>query len=111
MLLEPTDENVRFAKSGKLKVELEIFKSQTTSSETEFNVHPITKSHQIYICYDRLHQQNSTKDSEVCRHLDLISNLPGTNSQVCEQFNLKMGMVNYFIDRLPGVTHAFLYVY
>jgi len=72
MICEPTDDNVRLAEAGKLRVHVPSIEIENDDEDSR-----------ILICYDRFHQNNSSIKKELVRRVDFIENMPVTNTEVC----------------------------
>ncbi|CAM4572250.1 unnamed protein product [Leuciscus chuanchicus] len=106
-LSEPTEENVKAARDGKLLVSLPSLHESVHCGED--NAHPVTGSSEHYVLYDRFHEQNATDPKDILRRIQLVPELKGwLNSQVAEQFFAKMRKSNYFFNNMTPSTHAFL---
>ncbi|XP_073681623.1 HMG domain-containing protein 3-like [Garra rufa] len=106
-LSEPTQENVRAARNGKLHVSLPWLHERVYCGEE--NAHPVTGSSEHYVLYDRFHEKNATDPKDILRRIQLVPELKGwLNSQVAEQFFAKMRKSNYFFNNMAPSTHAFL---
>ncbi|XP_051988935.1 uncharacterized protein LOC127648319 [Xyrauchen texanus] len=106
-LSDPTEENVKAARDGKLLVSLPWLHESVHCGED--NAHPVTGSSEHYVLYDRFHEQNATDPKDILRRIQLVPELKGwLNSQVAEQFFAKMRKSNYFFNNMTPSTHAFL---
>ncbi|XP_077050711.1 uncharacterized protein LOC143700866 isoform X2 [Siphateles boraxobius] len=106
-LSDPTEENVKAARYGKLLVSLPWLHESVHCGEN--NAHPVTGSSEHYVLYERFHEQNATDPKDILRRIQLVPELKGwLNSQVAEQFFAKMRKSNYFFNNMTPSTHAFL---
>lgn len=106
-LCDPTDENVRAAKDGKLHVSLPWLQERMSAGEEAG--HPVTGSSEHYVLYDRFHERNASDPKDVLRRIQLVPELRGwLNSQVVEQFFAKMRKNNYFLNNMSPSTHTFM---
>ncbi|KAL1250956.1 hypothetical protein QQF64_018752 [Cirrhinus molitorella] len=106
-LADPTDDNIKMAKEGKLKISLPWLnvKKQVPDSHG----HPITGSAEHYALNDKFHEENSKDKRDVLRKIGLVAQLAGkVNSQVAEQFFSKLKKNNYFLNMTLPSTHVFL---
>ncbi|KAL1267265.1 hypothetical protein QQF64_002940 [Cirrhinus molitorella] len=106
-LADPTDDNIKMAKEGKLKISLPWLnvKKQVPDSHG----HPITGSAEHYALNDKFHEENSKDKRDVLRKTGLVAQLAGkVNSQVAEQFFSKLKKNNYFLNMTLPSTHVFL---
>ncbi|XP_065150375.1 uncharacterized protein [Paramisgurnus dabryanus] len=106
-LSEPTEENVKAARDGKLQVSLSWLHERVHCKKE--NAHPVTGSTEHYVLYDRFHEKNATDPKDILRRIQLVPELKGWfNSQVAEQFFAKMRKSNYFFNNMAPSTHVFL---
>ncbi|XP_058628959.1 uncharacterized protein LOC131538827 [Onychostoma macrolepis] len=98
-LLSPTAENIQCAKEGRLTVSLPwLIKANETP---DINGHPLTRSSEHYVLYDKLHEGNTKDEKDVLRRVELVPELAGRiNSQVIEQFFSQMEKNNYFLNMM-----------
>ncbi|XP_077969268.1 HMG domain-containing protein 3-like [Styela clava] len=94
MVVEPTDENIRLADKGSLRISLPwVFKDGANPSSTS-NAHPITGSSVRMCLFDTFHQTNVTKKREILRRVGHIAELRGIlNTQVAEQLFSPRNMI------------------
>lgn len=108
-MAEPTDDNLRFAAKGRLKVKLPWLKSKNMN--TDANCHPITGSSDHYAFYDVFHERNTKGPRDALRRLALILELAGwVNSQCAEQLFANMRKNNYFMNTLTLSEHIFIFM-
>ncbi|CAI5670940.1 unnamed protein product [Oreochromis niloticus] len=106
-LAEPTEENVKAAQDGSLKVNLPWLHERMDSVNE--NPHPVTGSSDHYVLYDRFHEGNTKDPKDILRRIQLVPELKGwLNSQVVEQFFANMRKNNYFLSNMSPSTHVFL---
>ncbi|CAI5669792.1 unnamed protein product [Oreochromis niloticus] len=106
-LAEPTEENVKAAQDGSLKVSLPWLHERMDSVNE--NPHPVTGSSDHYVLYDRFHEGNTKDPKDILRRIQLVPELKGwLNSQVVEQFFANMRKSNYFLSNMSPSTHVFL---
>ncbi|XP_072567723.1 uncharacterized protein [Paramormyrops kingsleyae] len=106
-LAEPTEENVKAARDGKLRVNLPWLHERMDSVNE--NPHPITGSSDHHVLYDRFHEGNTKDPKDILRRIQLVPELKGwLNSQVVEQFFASMRKNNYFLNNMSPSTHVFL---
>lgn len=106
-LAEPTEENVKAAQDGSLKVNLPWLHERMDSVNE--NPHPVTGSSDHYVLYDRFHEGNTKDPKDILRRIQLVPELKGwLNSQVVEQFFANMRKSNYFLSNMSPSTHVFL---
>ncbi|XP_070400206.1 HMG domain-containing protein 3-like isoform X1 [Nothobranchius furzeri] len=106
-LAEPTEENVKAAQDGSLKVNLPWLHERMDSVNE--NPHPVTGSSDHYVLYDRFQEGNTKDPKDILRRIQLVPELKGwLNSQVVEQFFANMRKNNYFLSNMSPSTHVFL---
>ncbi|XP_070399217.1 uncharacterized protein [Nothobranchius furzeri] len=106
-LAEPTEENVKAAQDGSLKVNLPWLHERMDSVNED--PHPVTGSSDHYVLYDRFHEGNTKDPKDKLRRIQLVPELKGwLNSQVVEQFFANMRKNNYFLSNMSPSTHVFL---
>ncbi|XP_025765260.1 uncharacterized protein LOC109202981 [Oreochromis niloticus] len=106
-LAEPTEENVKAAQDGSLKVNLPWLHERMDGVNE--NPHPVTGSSDHYVLYDILHEGNTKDPKDILRRIQLVPELKGwLNSQVVEQFFANMRKSNYFLSNTSPSTHVFL---
>ncbi|XP_025759952.1 uncharacterized protein LOC109195591 isoform X3 [Oreochromis niloticus] len=106
-LAVPTEENVKAAQDGSLKVNLPWLHERMDSVNE--NPHPVTGSSDHYVLYDRFHEGNTKDPKDLLRRVQLVPELKGwLNSQVVEQFFANMRKSNYFLSNMSPSTHVFL---
>ena len=98
MFVEANQENINAAKKGQ-SFYLEALNRHLYGDSSENAL----KDRRIYIAYDRFHKFYPSKETEICRSVDIVENMP--NTQVVKQFNSRIGRINF--DKLPPLTHCF----
>ncbi|XP_072565367.1 uncharacterized protein, partial [Paramormyrops kingsleyae] len=104
-LLEPTEDNIRCATTGQIKVSLPWL--VTKKPVPDENGHPITGSSEHYALYDRFHEANSKDARDVLRKVELVPELRGWINSPCA---LPAGMRknNHFLNMMTPSSHVFL---
>ncbi|CAI5686400.1 unnamed protein product [Oreochromis niloticus] len=74
-LAEPTEENVKAAQDGSLKVNLPWLHERMDSVNE--NPHPVTGSSDHYVLYDRFHEGNTKDPKDILRRIQLVPELKG----------------------------------
>ncbi|XP_049333177.1 uncharacterized protein LOC111188491 [Astyanax mexicanus] len=106
-LLEPTDNNVRLASAGQIKVSLPWLTSKKVVPDE--NGHPLTGSSEHYALYDRFHEANTKDKKDALRKIELIPEVCGwVNSQCAEQLFAGMRKNNHFLNMMTPTSHIFL---
>lgn len=106
-LLEPSQQNIQFAKSGQVKVNLPWL--LTKKPVPDENGHPLTGSSEHYALYDRFHEANSKDTRDILRKVELVPELCGwLNSQCAEQLFSGMRKNNHFLNMMTPSSHIFL---
>ncbi|ROL49996.1 HMG domain-containing protein 3 [Anabarilius grahami] len=106
-LSEPTEDNVKAARDGKLQVSLPWLHERVHCGEE--NAHPVTGSSEHYVLNDRFHEKNATDPKDILCRIQLVPELKGClNSQVSEQFFAKMHKSDYFFNNMAPSAHSFL---
>lgn len=106
-LMEPTEENIKLAQNGSVKVSLPWLDTRAPLHDN--CGHPVTGSSEHYVLYDRFHEKNTKDKRDFLRRLNLVPQLSGKlNSQVAEKLFAKMKKNNYFMNMALPSTHMFL---
>ncbi|XP_070407644.1 HMG domain-containing protein 3-like isoform X2 [Nothobranchius furzeri] len=106
-LAEASNDNVKSAAEGKLKVHLPWLKSKKKDADT--NCHPLTGSSEHYTLYDVFHEKNTKDPRDILRRIALVPELAGwVNSQCAEQLFADMRKNNYFLNTLTPSEHIFM---
>nr|XP_021331329.1 uncharacterized protein LOC108183900 isoform X2 [Danio rerio] len=104
---DPTTENIKQAKEGKLKVHLPWLAHKKNPADPD--CHPVTGSSDHYCLCDVFHQSNSRDERDVLRTIGLVPELAGkVNSQRAEQLFSEVKKNNYFMNMLRPAAHIFL---
>ncbi|KAF3699938.1 HMG domain-containing protein 3 HMG box-containing protein 3 Protein SMF [Channa argus] len=103
----PTQENLRHAVCGKLKVSLPWLRERCELSEK--NGHPVTGSNHHYALYNKLNERNTQDPHAVLRMINLVPELQDiVKSKAVKHLLGDMRKNNYFLNSLAPSTHIFL---
>ena len=83
-LLEPTADNIRLAKEGRVKVDLPWLKEKQLP---DAGGHPLTGSSHHYVLYDKFHEDNTKDEKDVLRRIELVPQLAGWVAHVTCKIN------------------------
>ena len=116
-LAPPTPEVLQFVKTGKLLSLDELWRPthQISSENHHLNVHPVTKSSNRYILFDRFHEVNSRNPYDILHQLDICLQLKNhINTSVCEQMNKELNKYTMSLSNMSGtnflLTITFVYL-
>ncbi|KAK0155944.1 HMG domain-containing protein 3 [Merluccius polli] len=104
-LMDATEENIRLASAGHVKVSLPWLASKKPVPDE--GGHPLTGSSEHYALYDRFHEANIKDKKDVLRKIELVPELCGwVNSQCAEQLFSGMRKNNHFLNMMTSSSHT-----
>ena len=107
---ELSDENVSAATDCQLHVSLPWLDPRYQFYSRHSNSgHPVTGQSRRLCLFDKLHENNTKKKSEILRHLDLIDELKfQINSQAQEQLFSQLKRNNHFLNMMSPGSHLMI---
>ena len=121
-LCEESAENIAAAKAGQLMIDMKFLETgeyQPVQEATDHDYairrpsqqdpHPLTGVRKRYVLYDRLHERNSSSESDrYLRSVKAVPQLKGiVDTEAAEHSNAFLGKMRYFLD-LMGHEHHFI---
>jgi len=115
--VDNNEENVSRLQDGTLEISLPFLAValhgvQSTHSDGDCrdaaDVHPVTKSSDVYCAVDRFHSKNIKTDADKLRNVNIVKELRSINTQVQEQYFSELRRDIYFLNSLQPNKFMFI---